>query len=661
MPTIEELLQEHSISIVRGQLKKIVEIYDLEWIVVHELVQNAIDAIQANPEVTEGEVDLILDLDNDIVTVKDNGTGFTYDPKLLCPAGTGVEKSLSSRSPTKGYQGVGLKAVMYSTILFEIESETKDKHWTFSAENLADYIDSEEGNAPEYDLKEADPKIGNTYTTVKAHFRSGTLCEFLSRLKRFLTEDSVKWKELYLGEKDSINKYLKHFFSWYFRTQSYVGCVNRLLNIPVKNALTKEFEEVKPVKVRLHLKSETQFSELENEEPISDWLKSLGKKEFIAEIPNRAWDYYEIITENHEKALRYRVPLDVETRKPTDPNWEQLKPTFRNRLLDLKLTPNNAEEDFHKRYADFIPLLERQYSRTKAKDFEDVLEKITGIYLAIGRTAYFEQLGMSNCGIRAIASNGIPTDHILNVTSTSSTWYLETIHMIINVDATLNLGKRHLVNKHLVGRIQKFFTACYPTLVTISKLFVARDADPPDRDPLPAVIGLGKLRRKNIPFHRFPSDENTLIGLFSASIGLLNESFSVFSYFGKALYDGKFRWVTDEPGSENDLSKLEFKVLLTELINEFERSAHDKEFADVSLIIVWDRRISNVRWQVKAISQARQNNLEQSGVPTTIVEYVLENHHGRYCPLICVADLLQKIDLVNGETDDLDAFVEELG
>ena len=110
MPTIEELLQEHSTDIVRGQIKKIVEIYDLEWIVVHELVQNAIDAIQANPQVTEGLIDLVLDADNDEVIITDNGTGFTYDPKLLCPGGTGTEKRLSSRSPAKGYQGVGFES-----------------------------------------------------------------------------------------------------------------------------------------------------------------------------------------------------------------------------------------------------------------------------------------------------------------------------------------------------------------------------------------------------------------------------------------------------------------------------------------------------------------------------------------------------------------------
>ena len=261
---------------------------------------------------------------------------------------------------------------------------------------------------------------------------------------------------------------------------------------------------------------------------------------------------------------------------------------------------------------------------------------------------------------RVIASNGTLTAHKLTAVSTSSTWYLETIHMIINVDATLNVGKRHLVNTRLVGRIQDFFEACYPVLVNISKSFVRRDTDPPGEDPLPDVIDSPKLRRVNIPFRRFPSDENTLIGLFSVTLSILDDKFSVYGYFGKARYDGKFVWIADEPRSDNDLLKLEFKVLLEDLVGEFNQAVHDKEFADLALIVVWDRRVSSIGWQVKPISQARQNNLEQLGVPTTIVEYVLEDQHGNYCPLICVADLLKNINLVKGETDDLDAFVEEL-
>ena len=663
MPKIDQLHQEHSMDIVRGHLKKIVETYDLEWRVIHELIQNAIDAIQVNLQVTSGQIELILDLDTDAVTVTDNGTGFTNDPKLLCPNGTGKEKRLSSRSPAKGYQGVGLKAVMYSTTLFEIESQTDRKHWTFLAENLADYIDSEDSSSPEYEMETIDRKGERTYTKIMAHFPTGTLRVFLSGLNRFLKEDLTKWKTLYRKERDDRNtdptdKYLAHFFSWYLRTQSYIGCVNRLLGVPVKNASTEEFEEVKPVNIKLHLKSETQFSE--NEGCIGDWLKSLGQNDFITNIPNRAWNYDEIATENRDRSTKYRIAPKIISLKPTDQNWDQMQSTFRDCFLDLKLTPNIAESDFRKKYADFIKLLERPRSRVKAEDYKDVFEKITGIYLAIGRTSMFELLGIQNRGIRVIASNGTLTEHNLTAVSTSSAWYLETIHMIINVDATLNVGKRNLVNTRLVGRINEFFEACYPVLVNISKLFVRRDADPPGEDPLPDVIDSKKLRRQNIPFRRFPNDENTLIGLFSVILSEIDETLSVYAYFSKARYDGKFSWISDEPRSDNDLLKLEFKVLLDDLVSEFDHALDDKEFTDLSLIVVWDRRVSSIGWEVKPITQARQNNLEQLGVPTTTVEYVLEDLDGHYCPLVCVADLLQKFSLVNGETDDLDKFVEEL-
>ena len=663
MPTIEELHQQHSMEIVQGHIKRIVETYDLEWRVVHELVQNAIDAIQANSKVAEGQVDLVLDIDNDEVTVTDNGTGFTHDTKLLCPNGTGMEKRLSSRSPSKGYQGVGLKAVMYSTARFEIESETSDLHWTFLAENLASYIDPDENNVPEYQIKTDASKDEKTYTIVKARFPSKTLHVFLSRLNRFLNENSVTWKDLYFKEREDRNadptdKYLEHFFSWYFRTQSYIGCANRLLNIPVKNASTGEFEAVKPVSIRLHLKSERQFIELDG--PIGDWLRDLGKKEFTTTIPNRAWDYSEIATANLNQAAKYRITPQVVTMKPNDSNWDTLKVAFRDRFLDLKLTPNYEETDFRDRYDDFIVLLERPHSSVKAENFQDVLEKVTGIHLAIGRTSYFEKLGLTNHGIRVIASNGTLTDHTLSEASTSSTWYQQTIHMIINVDANLNVGKRHLSNNPLVGRINDFYKACYPVLVNISKLFVERGPDSPGEDSLPDVVGLKKLRREQIPFRRFPNDESTLIGLFSTAFSRLYENYSIYGYFGKARYDGKFSWITNEPGSDNDLLTVEFKVMLEKLVEEFDLAVHNKEFRDVDLIVVWDRTLSHIDWHVKGIPQERQNILEMQGVPTNIVKHVLEDRYGNFRPLICVADLLLNFNTTNGEIDDLNAFVEEL-
>ena len=663
--TIVDLNQQHSPDIIQGHLKKIVETYDLEWRVVHELVQNAIDAIQTNSKITEGQVDLILDIDNDEVTVTDNGTGFIKDTKLLCPNGTGAEKRLSSRSPAKGYQGVGLKAVMYSTTLFEIESETENLRWTFLAENLASYIASEENNVPKYEIDDTKPRRKDkTFTTIKARFPNNTLSMFLSGLNRFFNEDSVRWQDLYREEKehqqaDPIDKYLEHFFSWYFRTYSYVGCVNTLLSIPVKNTSTNELEGVKPVKIRLQLKSQAQFAEIDGD--IGDWLQNIGAEEFEIEIPNSAWDYAEIVTANQSRKKEYNITPEVVSVKPNHPDWDTLKATFRNKFLDLKLTPNNNENNYRERYADIIALLERPYSSVKAEDFQDVLEKVTGIYLAIGRTSYLEQLGITNHGFRIIASNGTPTDHSLSVTSTSSTWYQETIHMIINVDVNLNVGKRHLISPRFVGRINDFYKACYPVLVNISKLFVERDTTWSTEDPLPNVVELKKLRREKIPFRRFPDDENTLIGLFSTALSRLHEDFSVYGYFGKGRYDGKFCWDKNEPRSDNDLLTLEFKVQLENLVNEFDLAIHDKEFRDVDLIVVWDRTLNNNSdWKVKGISPDTRNALEQRGVPTNIVKHVLENQYGEICSLICVADLLKQFPFLNDETDDLEVFISQL-
>ena len=305
-----------------------------------------------------------------------------------------------------------------------------------------------------------------------------------------------------------------------------------------------------------------------------------------------------------------------------------------------------------------MQILERPKSKANIEDFKDILEYITGIYLAIGRTAHFELLGLTNHGFKLISSNGTPTDHDLMVRSTSSTWYLETIHIVINVDSTLNVGKRHLVNTRLVGRIKEFFEACYPRLVEISKLFVERDTSGPESDPLPEVLALRKLNRQNIIFRRFPSDESTLIGLFSAAMSALYPEFQTYGFFSKARYDGKFRWTDTDPKSEADLLSLEFKVKLDDLINEFDSATHDKEFSDLRLIIVWDRRTNKPLWNVKGITDARRTSLEGMGVPTDIIEYVIEDTYGKYCPLICVADLLAKIDVV--DKDDLDDFIVEM-
>jgi anti-sigma regulatory factor (Ser/Thr protein kinase) len=662
MPTIEELHQEQSRAIFRSHIRKIVEIYDLEWRLLHELIQNAVDATQANSRVERGEVKVVLNLDNDTVCVRDNGTGFKHDLTLLVPGGTGEEKQLASRSPAKGYQGVGLKAVMYSTEEFEIESQTENEQWVFMSERLSQYISDSSSAAPDYLDEVRGEGSSDTYTEIKARFSPGTVKEVLAGLNRFLGVDAVKWKALYSKQvtergRTPYEEYLTHFISWYFRTQSYVGCVNALLNVPVKDPETGEWINLKPVSIKVVLESSKQFDALEGE--VGEWLRGLKQTTFSVEIPYRSWSYLEVATQNQALEQKYRIAPTIVTTKPNDELWETLKPTFRNKFLDIKIVPNEQATELRERYADFIPLLERKRSKVKLEDFEDVLRSVTGIYLAVGRTAYFELLGLENHGLRFISSNGTPTAHELSVSSTSSTWYLETLHLIINLDATLNVGKRHLVNSRLVGRTKQFFEACYPSLVEISKLFVERDISGPGTDPLPEVYDLKTLSRQNIPFRRFPADESTLVGLFGAAMTALDPTFNIYGFFSRARYDGKFQWPGQEVRSDAELKSLEFKVRLEVLIEEFDSATHDKEFRDLELIIVWDRRTDTTQWNVKGISAQRRTQLEGIGVPTDLIEYILEDAYGNYCPLICVADLLSRIPVV--DKDDLDDFIKEMG
>ncbi|MFV9505666.1 MAG: hypothetical protein AB4911_14015 [Oscillochloridaceae bacterium umkhey_bin13] len=674
MPSINELLSTYGSHIVKNQLQKIVEIYDSDWIFIHELLQNAVDAVQFNRNIARGRVQLEVDIDHDTVIVQDNGFGFQPKLELLVPGGSGLEKNLKSRSSSKGYQGVGLKAVMYSSVYFSIESIYEDKHdgfnkkWRFSGANLESYLHTDQEIEYETLIEAANNE--ETQTKITVQFPQGSANRFFSGLQRFLSADTVKWQQLYrdqqaISAEKSQEAFAAHFIRWYFQTQSYAGCVNRLLNIPVKNPQTDHFEEVKPVDITLILKSEALFRDVQGN--LGTWLRSTNCTELAIDIDNRYWDYSLVAKDNKSKSAKYRITPEICSIKPNSPHWlkpgdtgwEAFSAGLRDSFLDLKLVPDDSKTDFREKYADIIALLERRGSSVRAENFKDVIEKITGIYFCIGRTAHYEQLGIQNRGERIIASNGTPTAHNLSIRSTSSTWYAETITFVVNVDANLNLGKRNLTDNRLVGRINSFFEACYPKLVALSKLFVERPSSSQEIE-LPDILIQRGISRENVIFKRFPADEDTLIGLFSVCISRIHPDFSVYGYFGKAVYDGKFLWDNRKIGSEKELQILEFKVKLSELVQEFELATNDKDIDSVDLIVVWDRQIDIPGWSVKGVSASREVDLARKQIPTSLISYILEDSRGHYRPLICVADLVAQLPIADANADDVDQLLREM-
>ena len=536
--------------------------------------------------------------------------------------------------------------------------------WTFISEGLRGYIDEDDPIIPEY-AEEVTSTDNNedTYTKIKARFPEDTLLDFVQGLNRFLTADSVRWTDLYKKEKsergrDPYEEYLSHFLEWYFRNKSYVGCANSLLGVKVRDPDSGNFVSMSDFDIHVELS----YGENHGVNgKIGKWMDGVMEREITVSIPYESWDYSEVANKNKELPDKYSITPEIVSVKPHEDVWDTIKDSLRDKFLDLKLTPNHDKDDFRRKYKDYISILERPFSSVEAEEYKDVMRKINGIYLAIGRTSYFELMGITNHGFRIISSNGTPTAHDLNVRSTSSTWYLETIHFVVNVDSNLNVGKRHLANTRLVGRVRDFFEACYPKLVSISKKLVKRDTSTSPGVSMPEVVPGGKIEREGISFKRFPEDESTLVGLFSNAISELYSEFSIYGLFRGATFDGKFSWDEDEILSDADLNSLEFKVDVDELTNEFDLSVEEKEFTDVSLVVVWNRNSTRDEWVVKGISPNQRNQLESAGVPTDLINFVLEDGLGNSRPLLCVADMLQQLPPKDAEEDDIDEYVDSLG
>lgn len=122
---------------IRKLVQKTVDTYPLDWKVVHEAVQNAKDAIQktGNP----GVIDVVLNVTENRVTVSDNGCGFPYDLDLLGIGGTDKDEEYDWR--INGNQGVGIKAVIFSTSSFKLASVVDGRRWEAWIEGANGYLE----------------------------------------------------------------------------------------------------------------------------------------------------------------------------------------------------------------------------------------------------------------------------------------------------------------------------------------------------------------------------------------------------------------------------------------------------------------------------------------------------------------------------------------
>lgn len=602
---------------LRKLMARTVEAYPTEWIVIHEALQNARDAIQQS-ELSEGEINVFLDLTNQSVTIVDNGVGFTRDITLLGIGGTDKE-SLDWK--IQGNQGVGLKAVLLSTSEFKLESVKDGKKWTVTCKNASEYKNGADVKIVEHPVVDVTAPNG---TKISYKFSD----KRLSSLLKYIWELGRKMSRI-IAPNNHIK--LKKAIEWYFRSYSYAGDVNRLLDLA----------GIKPIVTKFKITySEDVPAEFDN--PLSGILENIKDEEII--FPNIHWNIHDAVN---------MVP----PRQPKPPIVEMDPPD------GGKFTGFSSNVIWVAKYTtpDQYKLLLRNSGlrvQPDSSEYETLFENTLGIYIVIGGLETLRDFFIENPR-RFVAANGIPSSHLIrDPTKGGELTYNRNIHFIINLNSRLNYGKQNITNTRLLGKAFDFYTDAYrATLKNIAKSIVGteavdlggggyydriadKDRNILEREGLIIPTGLGSLSIKKVP-----KDENTVIALFFELMGKgILKDFNVYSLHGKSRYDCRMMikhsgmQEMPTPESDSDLAVVEFKQRTSDLIDDFENDR--KISGEIHLLIAWENDFEeNTGYQVVDIEYTPDDSRRFFGVKSSLKDKM----SGWHIQMFILKDFLEEL------------------
>ena len=552
-------------------VRRTVETYDIDLRVLLEMVQNSIDAIRQNPNVDRGQIVVDIDVPSGSVTVTDNGVGFPRKPDLLFLGGTD-----KSEDPQQlGKIGVGLKAVIFSTSCFSIESVTKSHGFQFAVSGAAAALEHA-GSNPELALHpERDNHIAYggeglvTRTTIKAQFDSALLVQWLDSVYHSVFEV----EELRAGEANAAQVLYQYgspfkskaeaMLALYLQTAPYIGDVEQLLRqtkLPIDLALKLEVGSEPNVTFQGYDHLAALF-EKENEVQVSVECQYPDFEALLSQIPSR------------------RQPWTIYAH-PIPPGGGNVGESLRNYIWVNRLTSEREIED----------LIKDRNNRIHWDQFERFRSKIKGIYLVLGAPEILRRF-IPGGASRIMSARGIITAHsFVTPRGARHELYVPRIHMVLDVDEDLNYGKRHLNNQWSVKRANDYFGEAYiRTLFNATSRLSARAkrTKPDDR----TYVGAPILSIETTLFKE-PAVEQDVIGLFFdlAGRGAVG-GYRIYGLSQVETYDGRFlaempgqrSWPT--PTSDDRLYTLEFKYLLSGLLKDIEEESKSAE--DIDLAIVW--------------------------------------------------------------------------
>lgn len=652
--TLNELNKASSKSIVLKRIERILEKYSDVWRTFHEPIQNSIDAIQNRDDIEEGEVTVSVNVDKQSVKISDNGRGFPENYDLLLPDGTDKD----DQRETLGYQGVGLKSVIYASNHFELNAQTIDDYsWGVTIDDASKYLKS--GGETEAPIKAQESKRKERGTTIEINFDGETVVNALKEIVDSVisSESNFKWKwddvlssNYFLDLEDNVKNF-KQLLEYYFRTQTYLASVNKILNCRLKK--DKEIY-VKDVSIKIEFNFANFDASNLNHEVLKEFIDAVKNNGNTLDIhlDNRFLDFnlrVEKVRKNNPRNINFEIYDDIEI----PPGGKTTNPILMDNVFLKILTPNykKTEDEFEERYKEYISLIhpgDEKRRDVNKKKFSSLFPKILGIYILIGRMDYYQKFLGNQYGIKLISANGTPTQHELTARSSNQSFYFNPLNFIINVDGKLNEGKTELISNHLKRQCIEFFRESFEC--TLNRLTWSFVRNPPHtgRGEVTKYTdqGLEPINIDGIDLKLEPIDETSLISLFYQLLNLNDLSLPTFGLSSFDVYDGKFAYEGKTVKSDNDLKALEFKVKCLNLVKDFDNPNNSKLLAQTDLIVVWDDKLTSNQkqdWKIVNKQSVRTGKLIDADCPEWIETFIRDKNHD-YKPIIILKDWVEALN-----------------
>ncbi len=569
---------------VKTLIKDTIETYSGQWRIIHESIQNSHDAIQLSEDIDQGKITIDLSVGENNVTVIDNGKGIPIEEfsTIFTLGGTAKKDFPDLRKILKGSQGVGIKATVFTSDFFEIETNYSEGRWLKRVEDCWNFLD------PNFDDNVDDPNLGrtkakNSWTKISYRLHDYSVRDFLQEI---IVEHCNDLDIEGLEEEEDFLEAIE----LYFRTKTYIGCVQSFLGIG---------ENLKPIEVEVNVKFDFPTIDAHRRSTIEHCRFLSGDAYHGRTIRRNFPAIYSDFAEIHNQLRRsYKVDrlythfVDL-VENPPDPNLKK--------ILIQKITPDQAEILLSRIRRDQNTGINRFYEvPEKLVHHRRILERINGIYLVIGPRIYLNQF-LHLAPKQFISINGLPTNIGLNPPrGAGELGYLLNMHFIMDLDTTLGYGKRNIPSV-VKGQADKFFADIFGVLRRLAKFIVGEreSTEPPkglwlkEEEYKQYMEADNKFKDIDIPMKLAPKEEQDVVCLFHELVGAgLLEGYFPFRESTNSTYDALF-YISERPDhimpsriNWPDLKIVEFKTYLSEIIEDF--VAGKKSLQDIDLLVVWD-------------------------------------------------------------------------